>query len=74
MTLSCSRKATIRSYAVALVDDDLAGLALLGRLDRDDLLARSAAARPGPPSTPRSATVSWSTGLPLAAMMPLKDG
>ena len=59
---------------VALVDDDLARLAGLGRLHRDDLLAGAGRPRPGRRSTPRSATFSSSTGLPLAAMMPLNDG
>ena len=64
----------MRSWRVALVLDDLARLALLGGGDVGDLLAGAGPARPAPASTPRSATLTSSTGLPLAAMIPLKDG
>ena len=59
--------------AVPLVHHDLAGGAGLGLGDVGDLLARAGRADLEG-SSPRSATVRLSTGLDLAAMIPLKEG
>ena len=59
--------------AVAFVHHDLARAAGLGLGDVGDLLAAPAAPT-CEASIPRSATVKFSTGLDLAAMIPLKEG
>ena len=72
--LELLEKADHSLVRVAFVNDYLAGLAGLGRLDRDHLLAGAGVRRRLDGSSPRSATVTSSTGLDFAAMIPLNDG
>ena len=72
-TLSCSRKATIRSCAVALVDHDLAA----PRLGLRSTTVISCLAPAAPTARGVEAEVGdgqLSTGLDLAAMIPLNEG
>src|SRR5213080_2883114 len=73
ITLSCSRKATIFSWASP-------SSSMISPALRSSAAATLVISWPAPPaptapaSTPRSATFSASTGLFLAAMIPLNDG
>ena len=60
--------------ALAVVFDDLAGLALFGAGRRRRSPGRRRPSRRSTASMPRSATFTSSTGLDLAAMIPLKLG
>jgi len=71
--LECLEEGDDARSAVTLVDDDLARRTGLGFGDVGDLLPAPAAPTVDA-SRPRSATVRVSTGLDLAAMMPLKEG
>ena len=71
MTFRFSRIGDDLVVGLAVVFDDLAGLARLGGGHVRDLLPGA-----GPPTgvTPRSAAVTVSTGFDFAAMIPLKLG